>query len=57
MTLFESQRRRYAGDAEAATALAADPLGPAPEGVDVADLAAWTMVGNVLLNLDEALCN
>jgi hypothetical protein len=57
VTLFESQRRRFAADAEAAQALATDPLGPAPEGVDVADLAAWTVVGNVLLNLDESLCN
>ena len=29
------------------------PLGPVPEGSDVVDLAAWTVVGNVLLNLDE----
>ena len=32
-----------------------DPLGPAPEGADVAELAAWTVVSNVLLNLDETL--
>ena len=31
------------------------PLGAAPEGADVVDLAAWTVVGNVLLNLDETL--
>jgi hypothetical protein len=24
-----------------------------PEGAVVADLAAWTVIGNVLLNLDE----
>ena len=35
--------------------MATDPLGPAPEGTDVAELAAWTVVGNVLLNLDEML--
>ena len=35
--------------------MANDPLGPAPEGADVADLAAWTVVANVLPNLDETL--
>ena len=30
-------------------------LGPVPEGADVAALAAWTVVSNVLLNLDELL--
>ena len=30
-----------------------DPLGPLPAGMDPVDLAAWTVVGNVLLNLDE----
>ncbi len=35
--------------------LATKPLGPAPPGADVADLAAWTVVANVLLNLDETL--
>ena len=35
--------------------LAADPLGPPPKGADVTELAAWTVVGNVLLNLDETL--
>ena len=35
--------------------MATDPLGPAPEGTDLADLASWTVVGNVLLNLDEMM--
>jgi hypothetical protein len=35
--------------------MATNPLGPAPSGSSVADLAAWTVVGNVLLNLDEML--
>jgi hypothetical protein len=35
--------------------MATDPLGPLPTSLDadVADLAAWTVVANVLLNLDE----
>ena len=35
--------------------MATEPLGPAPDGSDLADLAAWTVVANVLLNLDETL--
>jgi mono/diheme cytochrome c family protein len=57
VALFESQREHYRQDGEAAIKMATDPLGPAPEGVDVAVLAAWTVVGNVLLNLDETLCH
>ena len=36
-------------------ALATDPLGPLPPGMDPAELAAWTTVANVLLNLDGVL--
>jgi hypothetical protein len=35
--------------------MATEPLGAAPEGADIAELAAWTVVSNVLLNLDEML--
>jgi hypothetical protein len=35
--------------------MATDPLGPAPAGADVTELAAWTVLSNVLLNLDETL--
>jgi hypothetical protein len=51
--LFESSRAAYAADPAKAQKMAADPLGPVPQGADVAELAAWTVVGNVLLNLDE----
>ena len=51
--LFEVVKAKYAENSEAATAIATMPLGPAPEGMDVVDLAAWTVVSNVLLNLDE----
>ena len=50
-----SPRRRSPSDPTKARQMATDPLGPAPEGCDVAELAAWTVVGNVLLNLDEML--
>ncbi len=51
--LFNSARERFAKDVEKARKLATNPLGPLPEGVDPVELAAWTVVGNVLLNLDE----
>ena len=38
---------------EQATALATDPLGPLPDGMDPLEAAAMTVVCNVLLNLDE----
>ena len=43
----------YKTDAASATAMATDPLGPAPKGADIAELAAWTTVANVVMNLDE----
>jgi hypothetical protein len=51
--LYEKARAEYAGRPEEARKLAGEPLGPLPAGMDPADLAAWTVVGNVLLNLDE----
>jgi hypothetical protein len=53
--LFEQAKASLASDVGKATALATKPLGPLPAGMDVADAAAWTVVGNVLLNLDEVL--
>jgi Protein of unknown function (DUF1553)/Protein of unknown function (DUF1549)/Planctomycete cytochrome C/F5/8 type C domain len=53
--LYDDAYSRFAGDADRAKKMATEPLGPAPAGSDVADLAAWTVVANVLLNLDEAL--
>jgi hypothetical protein len=45
----------YRASADAARKMATDPLGPVPAdlSVEVADLAAWTVVANVILNLDE----
>jgi hypothetical protein len=53
--LYEQSYARLKPLPEKAQKLAADPLGPAPKGSDVTELAAWTVVGNVLLNLDEML--
>ncbi len=53
--LFDSERQHYAQDHEAAEAMTASGPGPAEDRGDLADLAAWTVVSNVLLNLDETL--
>jgi hypothetical protein len=55
VSLFESERDHYQADAAAAKEMAASELGPADGSHNVAELAAWTVVSNVLLNLDETL--
>jgi hypothetical protein len=53
LALYEYARTTYAADANAAKAMATDPIGPLPAGSDAVEFASWTVVGNVLLNLDE----
>lgn len=53
--LYETVVADYQVDMESAKEIATMPLGELPEGMDVAEAAAWTIVGNVLLNLDETL--
>jgi hypothetical protein len=55
LRLYEDNLARYRKDPAAARALATSGLGPPPRGMDVARLAAWTVVANVLLNLDETI--
>lgn len=43
----------YRKDLTAAEQIATDPMGDLPADADVAEYAAWTVVGNVVLNLDE----
>lgn len=50
--LLEAARERFAKEPEKATAFAGKKVN---EGTPVADAAAWTVIGNVLLNLDEML--
>lgn len=52
---FGKSLERFQADATKAKDVATKPLGEAPAGSDLAELAAWTLVGNVLLNLDEVL--
>lgn len=53
--LYEAARQRLSQDRSAAMKLATQPLGPLPENAMPEEVAAWTVVGNVLLNLDEAI--
>lgn len=52
---YDTARADYENQPEKAKQLATDPLGSPPEGSDITVLAAWSAVGNVLLNLDETL--
>ena len=53
--LVGKTRKQFSAAPASAAALATKPLGPAPKDMNVVDLAAWTVVANVLLNLDETL--
>jgi hypothetical protein len=53
--LYDEAARRFQASPEMARQLAIDPLGPSTLAIDEAELAAWTLVSNVLLNLDEWL--
>ena len=53
--LYDQSRRELAADPAKALALATKPIGALPDGVDPLDAAAWTVVANVVLNLDETL--
>jgi hypothetical protein len=55
LTLYEEAKAEFAKEPEKAKQMATVPIGDAPAGSDLADLAAWTVVSNVLLNLDELL--
>jgi hypothetical protein len=54
-TLFRRRFDFYRTAPDAAKDMATSELGPLPEGLDAAELAAFTNVCNVLLNLDEFL--
>jgi hypothetical protein len=55
MELFQTEREHYRKHTKEALTLATEPLGPLPAGMNAAELAAWTVVANVLLNLDAVL--
>jgi len=53
--LFETELAHFTGNPDEARRLATEPLGPLPAGLDAPAAAAWTTLGNVLLNLDAVL--
>lgn len=53
--LYKHNLARYQNDPDAAKRLASDPFPMEDESVDAARLASLTVVGNVLLNMDEVL--
>lgn len=53
--LLESLRARFAADPDAARALVSVGESTSDPGLDPVELAAWTALANVLLNLDEAI--
>jgi hypothetical protein len=53
--LHDESLTSYQSDLEAANKMANDPIGPAPKDASIPDLAAWTTVANVVMNLDEFL--
>ena len=55
LDLFRRQLDHYRADPKEAEALIKVGESPRPAGVDPSELAAWTAIGNVLLNLDETI--
>lgn len=55
VSVYNESLPRYQQDAEAAVKLLGTGVAPVSEELDRAELAAWTLAANVVLNLDEVL--
>ena len=55
LELYESEKAYYAAHPEEAKQLLENPLHPLPAQYNPAELAAWTVIANVLLNMDGVL--
>lgn len=53
--LYQSELSHFLQDADDAKKLSSDPIGPLPAGMTPAEAAAWTVIANVMLNLDGAM--
>jgi len=53
--LVDESLADFRADEAAAKKLATDPIGAPQDGTNIAELATWTVVSNVILNLDEML--
>jgi hypothetical protein len=54
-TLLQRSLTTYRADPALAAKMATQPIGAADKGADLAELAAWTAVASVVMNLDEFL--
>ena len=55
VSLYQIELAQYKQDAKAAEKMANSELGKAPPDLSADELAAWTVLANVLLNLDETI--
>ena len=55
LQLVADRRTHYQADTDAAARLIAIGQSQADDALDVAELAAWTVAGNLMLNLDEVV--
>ena len=53
--LFEAQKQEYQSDEEQALALLGVGESQRDESLDAVELAAWTTVASIILNLDETI--
>jgi mono/diheme cytochrome c family protein len=53
--LLDDHRTQFAADRKAAETLVSVGISPRPKDLDAAELAAWTSVSRVLLNLNETI--
>lgn len=54
-SVVESQQKKYADDRATAALIMTNGLAPPPDGIDAAELAAWTSAARVILNLHETI--
>lgn len=55
VALYQTELAQYKTDTKAAEKMANSELGKAPSELSADELAAWTVLANVLLNLDETI--
>ncbi len=55
IALFKKEEGRFAGDTASAVYVSASDLNNLPAGIDLHQLAAWTIVARTMLNLDETI--
>lgn len=55
LELLASHLRKYRDDAQAAMDVAKNGKAPVADGIDMAELAAWTSISRVMLSLHETI--